>query len=661
MIELRVLGALDVRADRPDGTPGVLTQPKRLALLVYLTLAEPPGLHARERLLAMLWPEADDASSRHSLRNALHGLRQGLGEETIVTRGDAFVGLDFTLLRCDALDLRAHIAAGRVDDAMALWKGDLAPGFHISGAPDFEHWLEEQRGTLRREVRAAAWKRSQELAGEGEAELDAVRRAVQLDPGDEPGARRLMRLLDAAGDRGGALQAYQRVADYLARELDAQPSAETSALASRLRSAPAKRPSLPGSPAPAPDPGTNTQTTGVTPPERLAAKAGRRIPDVAIAGGAVLAIALFLVAYFSSRPASASPARAMPAFGAAAEAERAVLRLPARYREDTSAYSSYLRGLTLRFRFRFLESRDTLASLVNGKPLYVPGLYGLAHAYGFTAANDLTDRDESWLKIDALARRALALDSTAASAWLALAAADMLGGRDMSRARERIARAAALDSLEPEVASLLSVWFRFHGQMDSAVAEARRAHRLDPLSELFGRLLGKQLYFARRYDESRRVFEQMLRDDPGWKRGYSDLAELYRAMGRPRDAVEWFRKVAVAAGDSARAAALPPASTDSAARRLLAADARRTITQLDRATKAGKQVSLNEYASAYAVLRDTVRTLRWLDSMTIHSGSYLHQVRVDPKFDFLRRDARYRAWESRSGLPPLAPSHDGRN
>ena len=60
-----------------------------------------------------------------------------------------------------------------------------------------------------------------------------------------------------------------------------------------------------------------------------------------------------------------------------------MLRLPARYRADTAAYSSYLRGLTLRFQFRFGASRDTFATLVDRKPLYVPGLYGLAHAYIF--------------------------------------------------------------------------------------------------------------------------------------------------------------------------------------------------------------------------------------------------------------------------------------
>ena len=80
MIELRVLGTLAIQPR--DGGPPVtpVTQPKRLALLLYLALAEPAGLQSRDSLVALLWPEADDDSTRHSLRNTLYGLRQALGD-----------------------------------------------------------------------------------------------------------------------------------------------------------------------------------------------------------------------------------------------------------------------------------------------------------------------------------------------------------------------------------------------------------------------------------------------------------------------------------------------------------------------------------------------------------------------------------------------------
>jgi len=638
MTELRVLGAIDVCSGHP-GHQGVLTQPKRLALLVYLALAEPAGLHARDRLLALLWPEADDRSSRHSLRNALHALRRALGEGAILTRGEDWVGLDFRALRCDALNLRAHLAAGRPEDALALWTGELAPGFHLSGAPGFERWLEEQRADLRRAVREAAWARVRELRGAGEAEAESVRRALRLDPGNEPGTRQLMRLLAAAGDRSGAIRAYEDLAGFLERELETEPSTGTRALAAGLRSISAPESATADALQVVPTPGAVLAPAAV-PPEGPKRRNALR----AIGTGALLVLALGSASYFVRHPVSSSQV----------EAERAVLRLPARYRADTSAYGSYLRGLALRFQFRFTASRDTFAALVDRKPLYVPGLYGLAHAWIFTALNDLTNPDEAWPKIDELAGQALALDSSAASAWLALASEDMFARLDLPAAAGELARARLLDPLDPDVAGMQSVWFRFYGRMDSAVAEARLAHRLDPLSQLFARLVGKQLYFARRYEESRLAFATLLQDDPRWTRGWVDLVDLYRAMGRPRDAVASLRRVRAAEGDDAGAAALLPASTDSAAWRLLAADARRSVARLDRSARSGERVPASYFASAYAALGDTAATLRWLDSMISRNDSYLHQIRMDPLFDFLRRDPRYRAWESRSGLPPLS-------
>ena len=640
MIDLRLLGSIEVRSGHPGSGRTVLTQPKRVALLIYLALAEPAGLHSRDRLLALLWPEGDDASARHSLRNALHALRQATGDGAIVTRGEAWVGLDFDGLRCDAIELRSHLAAGRLDAALALGKGELAPGFHLSGAPDFERWLDKERVTLARAVRAAAWQRADALEHTGPAGLEALRQAVRLDPGDEPGARRLMRMLAAAGDRAGALRAYQDLAGWLTHELDAQPSVETQLLAAEMRAA---GPMPTGAQTPAIEaPPDAFAEARYPPPEAVSPRptSWRRlmapvlIVAMALAGGVLLA---------RGTGRSVDPT---------AEAERAVLRLPARYRADTSAYSSYLRGLTLRFQFRFAASRDTLASLVDREPLYVPGIYGLAHAWLFLALNDLTDPDEAWPGIDALARRALALDSTAASAWLVLASEDMFAHNDLRRAGERILRARSLDSLEPDVPGMRSVWFRFRGEMDSAVAEARLAHRLDPLSLYYARLVAKQLFFARRYEESRQVYDRLLRDTPWeWRRGYLDLAQLHAAMGRPRESVRWLRRAREAEADSAAAAALGTAKTDAEAMRLIAADARRTIARLERQAREGEPVGASSYAEAYALVGDTAATLAWLDSMLVRRDSYTHNVRVDPVFDFVRAEPGYRAWEERSGLP----------
>ena len=142
MIELRTLGALE--AISADGTPlrSVLAQPRRMALLSYLALASPRGFHRRDTLFALFWPEHDTEHARHALRQSLYFLRHALGTTAIISRGDEELAVAPDQLRCDAVEFERAIDEGRLETGLALYRGDLLPGFHISEAPDFEGWLE---------------------------------------------------------------------------------------------------------------------------------------------------------------------------------------------------------------------------------------------------------------------------------------------------------------------------------------------------------------------------------------------------------------------------------------------------------------------------------------------------------------------------------------
>src|SRR5438445_3832229 len=89
---LRALGALDLTNSEGREVRAVLAQPKRSALLTYLAVAVPRGFHARDTLLALLWPDLDDARARAALNKAVHYLRQGIRADVIVNRGDDAIG-----------------------------------------------------------------------------------------------------------------------------------------------------------------------------------------------------------------------------------------------------------------------------------------------------------------------------------------------------------------------------------------------------------------------------------------------------------------------------------------------------------------------------------------------------------------------------------------
>ena len=234
MTELYTLGR--VRLDTA-AAPAASAQPKRLALLIYLLVATPRAPRRRDALLALFWPELGEAEGRRALRQALTYLRRTVGEGLIVTSGDE-VDVRPDAIRCDAVELEQLLAAARPADAAALYEGDFLEGFHVSDVSTaFEEWVERTRIRLR-SLAAVASQQAAHDAEKAGLRPDAVRwmrRACELTPDDESAWRRLIAALDNAGDRAGALRAYDDVVARLTREFGIAPAAETAALAEGIR------------------------------------------------------------------------------------------------------------------------------------------------------------------------------------------------------------------------------------------------------------------------------------------------------------------------------------------------------------------------------------------------------------------------------------------
>ena len=237
MFRLNVLGQIDLRDETGAEMRVILAQPKRLALLVYLAAARPRRFHRRDELLAFFWPEHTGEAARNSLRQALHQLRHALGRDVLVSRGGDSLGVAPSTLRCDAAEFEDALETGRIADALHEYRGDLMPGFSVPGATAFNEWLEAANARLRHRAARAAWAlaEQQERAGAMGAAADSARRAADLTLHDEAALRQLVSLLDRIGDSTGAIHAYEDFAARLRRDLDLEPSAETSGLVAAIR------------------------------------------------------------------------------------------------------------------------------------------------------------------------------------------------------------------------------------------------------------------------------------------------------------------------------------------------------------------------------------------------------------------------------------------
>jgi TolB-like protein/DNA-binding SARP family transcriptional activator len=196
---------------------------------------------SRDKLIAFLWPEADEERGRHLLSNSLYMLRQALGEDALPGAGDV-VRLDATRVRCDVRDFEAALGGGDFARAVGLCTGPFLDGFFLADAPEFERWVTRERERLSTAHARALESLAERAEGErdfrGAAEWWKTRAAHDLL--DSRVALRLMLALEAAGNRAGALQhasVHQRLLD---EELGLPLTPEIAALVEQLRRDPAQ-------------------------------------------------------------------------------------------------------------------------------------------------------------------------------------------------------------------------------------------------------------------------------------------------------------------------------------------------------------------------------------------------------------------------------------
>jgi len=221
---------------------------KTLALLVYLAMEG--GMHSRDTLTTLFWPESKPESGRATLRSTLLYLRKALDHSTpsdkknqthLIVQRNA-LGFDFSvdhLLDCHILSsaTKPDTAFDRLKQAAALYRDDFLTGFSLPNAPAFDDWTRLRREQHHLQMNKVFDRLSHRQFERGEIRqaVDTTNRWLALSPLRETAYRRLMQLHLAAGNRGQALQTYESCCRMLAQEFDVQPSPETETLAERIR------------------------------------------------------------------------------------------------------------------------------------------------------------------------------------------------------------------------------------------------------------------------------------------------------------------------------------------------------------------------------------------------------------------------------------------
>jgi len=212
--------------------------------------------------------------------------------------------------------------------------------------------------------------------------------------------------------------------------------------------------------------------------------------------------------------------------------ERELRRAPT---ENLAAWQAYSLGRSYFARYDGAGAIGHYQEAIELDPDFALAYVGLADAYHFaiptTASGKLDQRTDNWARGEQAARRALALDSTLGPGYVSLGSIYMFRDFDWDRAEENMLRGLALDPSYAQGHSRYLLLLQATGRTDSALAEARRAVSLDPLSLLYNNYLGTALIWAGHTEEALRQLDRVLSIDPTFATAHVNKSGAYAVLG----------------------------------------------------------------------------------------------------------------------------------
>jgi len=163
---------------------------------------------------------------------------------------------------------------------------------------------------------------------------------------------------------------------------------------------------------------------------------------------------------------------------------------------------------------------------------------------------------------------------------------------------------------------------------------------------MIGTWVGLRYYLARRYDVAIEQNRNTVDLDPNFAAAHLILGESYVQQGKHKEGLDELQKAASLSGDSPLYIAQVGVSLALARERK---EALRIIRELQD-TSGKRYVSPYGVAQIYAALNDKEQTYRWLEIAFRDRAVWMSYLAVDPVFDSIRSEARFRDFLRRVGL-----------
>jgi serine/threonine-protein kinase len=324
-----------------------------------------------------------------------------------------------------------------------------------------------------------------------------------------------------------------------------------------------------------------------------------------------------------------------------------------RHPGDAEAYQLCLRGRyhwNKRLGAGLRQGLRCFEQAIDKDPGYAPAYAGLADSYAIMGYSTyaLLPPHQAMPRAKAAAHRAIEIDPELADAHACLGFVRACYEWDWAAAEADFQRSLALDPGRSATHEWYSILLVSLQRIDAAIAEARRAWELEPLSPIVNAYQLLVACFARRLVEPALAeLQQLVEIEPDFAVG-----RVFLGVGRAWNG-EYREAIAEMQPFLGRADAGPLPQTFTAYALGRAGDREEARLELRKLQAAADQRYVPAYcfAMAHAGLGESDEAFAWLERAVVERNGFMTFLAVDPTLDPLRGDARFDALLRRLGLP----------
>lgn len=279
-------------------------------------------------------------------------------------------------------------------------------------------------------------------------------------------------------------------------------------------------------------------------------------------------------------------------------------------------------------------------------PNHARAYAGLADSHNMLVIYGAQSPKEAFPKARLAATKALAIDDTLAEAHAALALTYFRGDWNWSEAEREFRLAISLDDKYASAHQWYSTFLAANARFDEAIIETRKTQELEKTSLIINAHFGNIYFLAHRFDDAISECRKTVELEPNFSPAHRYLGLSYSQKRMFDEAIAEYVNAIASSGGS------PLIRAEYAYTLALSGNTNQAQVELDKLIEISKQKYISSYhiAAIYVALGNKDLAFAWLEQAFSERADWMAFLKVDPRFDSLHSDSRFKSLLERMDL-----------